>query len=219
MADEPNEVNIDTGEIQFPHDVWSHQKAVAALYRALAMAQQKLNRVVKDAKGHHGKYASLTACIGSVVEAFEDTGLSFIFVSHNCESGADIELVILHSHGAMLSLGHVRVPQAQNTPASRGAAITYAKRYALGLLGLQTSEDAESDEKHLHGEASISPAEIALAFSGCQDIHQIGETLNRLARTYPSQRPTLQSAATERKKALTLGSSSSTTDNGEMTDD
>lgn len=219
-SDNPVAVDSNTGEITpaatsntsnaptngFRQDSeYDYHRAMRALYRALALAQQDLGRTSKDGKGHHGKYSTLPACLETITNAFNGKGLSYIFISHPDPSAAVIEFKIFHEEGGELSLGIVSIPFAQNTPASRGASQTYAKRYACSLIGLQSADDAEQDEKHLHGvpkAITLTDEDIAVRFSYCATIEAIGNNLKSLIALHPQQREQLTKAATARKLQL-----------------
>lgn len=121
------------------------------LLEALAKMQGVLDAAKKESKNPYfnSKYADLATCLQTAKKPLADAGLS---VSQHCTfDGASVHCVTVlgHSSGQMMA-STLSVPVTKKDAQGVGAAITYARRYAMSsVIGLaQADDDAESTVNH-----------------------------------------------------------------------
>lgn len=114
------------------------------LYSALFAAIKELDSVPKDAHGQFGGYTSLEQVISYTKPVLAKHGLFIIQTfSNKC---LDTRLIYPDLDQTLLS-SYALTPEKE-TPQSYGAAITYARRYAiLALLGIASSEDPDAAQQ------------------------------------------------------------------------
>ena len=133
--------------------------SISMLATAMCAAQSQMGAAVKDSinpffanKGKGGEYADLTSVVKAIKEPFAENELSFVQFPHSSEFGAGVTTRLMHSSGEwlesefVLPLGIDKDKNIKRDPQSAGAAITYARRYALAAMaGIPTADDdAES---------------------------------------------------------------------------
>lgn len=121
------------------------------LLEALAKMQGVLDAAKKESKNPYfnSKYADLAQCLQTAKKPMADAGLS---VSQHCTfDGVNVHCVSVlgHSSGQMM-VSTLSVPVTKKDAQGVGAAITYARRYAMSsIIGLtQADDDAESSVDH-----------------------------------------------------------------------
>lgn len=126
---------------------------IGKLGAALAAAQGAMSPAAKGSKNPHLKnsYADLSAIICAARGPMSDNGLSYTqmpSVEHS-ENSARVALVtlVMHESGQWLrNVLYLPVEEGRgiNTKQATGAAISYARRYALSsLLGVATGDDTD----------------------------------------------------------------------------
>lgn len=121
--------------------------SISALAAALAKAQPKIEGATKDKLNPHfkSKYADLASVAEAIAHPLADCGLSYVQVSHDRESAAAIETIILHTSGEWLGCGVVAVPVSKQDAQGFGSALTYARRYSLSAAFGVVPEDDDGN--------------------------------------------------------------------------
>ena len=107
-------------------------------------ALHEVNAVTKDSSGHHGKYATLGACLDAVKPVLAAHGLALHQYNASSER-VRIVTRIWHTSGQWLEDEGLDMP-APNDPQKVGGSVTYARRYALTtFFGITTTDDDAHD--------------------------------------------------------------------------
>ena len=121
--------------------------SISKLATAMCEAQSQMGGAVKDSANpfFKSKYADLTSVVKAIKEPFAANGLSYIQMPHSSESGVGVTTRLMHSSGEWLESEFV-LPLVKRDPQAAGAALTYARRYALqSVAGIPNADDdAES---------------------------------------------------------------------------
>lgn len=115
-----------------------------SLAQAMALAFAEIEGATKAANNPHfkSKYADLTSVIEAIKPALVKHGLFFTQNPRPHENGVEIETVLHHANGDVLSLGSLFVPADRNNAQGFGSALTYARRYALvTAFGVPVEDD------------------------------------------------------------------------------
>lgn len=117
------------------------------LAAALSKAQAKLRGAVKDSTNPFFKsnYADLQSVWDACRDPLSTNGLSIIqTTSCSDDKGVSVITTLAHSSGQWVK-GVLPIAAVKHDPQAQGAAISYARRYALAaIVGLyQTDDDAE----------------------------------------------------------------------------
>jgi hypothetical protein len=130
--------------------------SIKALAVALKEAQNEMGGAVKDSKNpfYKSNYADLTAVLKAIKEPLAKHGFSFCQFPISDEQGVGVCTRLMHISGEWIENEFV-LPLLKPDPQAAGAAITYARRYALAsITGIpQVDDDAES--LMLRNESSI----------------------------------------------------------------
>lgn len=119
-------------------------ESIAKVSEAIARAQGKLKKALKDSTNPHFKsrYADLESVLDAMREAFASEQLAVVqSISQN-----HIMTLVSHSSGEWIETT-LPIIIAENATAQQiGSAVSYARRYALAMsLGIaQTDDDAEA---------------------------------------------------------------------------
>lgn len=113
-----------------------------AIGPAWVAALNGVNNVTEDASGHHGKYATLGACLAVVKPVLAEHGLA---VQQYNRPGADGKVVVVtriwHTSGEWLEDEGLAMA-APSDPQKVGGAVTYARRYSLTtFFAIATTDD------------------------------------------------------------------------------
>lgn len=121
--------------------------SISALAAALAKAQPKIEGATKDKTNPHfkSKYADLASVAEAIARPLAENGLSYVQTSHDRESAAAIETIILHTSGEWLGCGVVSVPVSKQDAQGFGSALTYARRYSLSAAFGVVPEDDDGN--------------------------------------------------------------------------
>ena len=121
--------------------------ATPSLITQLIQAQKAVKAVAKDAKNAHFKsqYATISATIEAVKEAYLSAGVLIHQEPQECEDGAKIATTFYNEHGECLSGGVVHVPVTKLDAQGYGSAMTYARRYGLLAACLLATEDDDGN--------------------------------------------------------------------------
>lgn len=133
-------------------DLWQmveERKAAAAMDRALAQFQSDCPVVTKERKGYggHYKYATLPTIVEQVRPLLTRHGLAFTFASRTHEENVSATCTVTHDKGGQRS-STFECPidnnqkNSMSMPQRYGAAVTFAKRYALiNALGILCADE------------------------------------------------------------------------------
>lgn len=121
------------------------------LATALAAFQVQLQTLSKDKQGHGYKYAPLDVVTDAIREKLASNGLSYVQMPAPApiEMGPSVGLTtrLMHTSGQwMESTYSIPVPASKrmNEAQAYGAALSYARRYALtAMLGIVADEDTD----------------------------------------------------------------------------
>ena len=121
--------------------------SIKELCAALSKAQPLIQGAKKDKNNpaFKSRYADLSSVTEAIDSAIPAQGLSYVQVSHDRESAAAIETVILHSSGEWMSAGIVAVPVTKHDAHGFGSALTYARRYSLSAAFGVVPEDDDGN--------------------------------------------------------------------------
>lgn len=118
------------------------------LAEALCLAQTELKNPEKNKDGYGYKYAELASIIDMVKPVLQRYGLSIIQFPVSEGDRVGVKTVILHASGEKLEESvYLPVPEMKGNTATQaaGAAITYARRYALqAVLNISADDDTDA---------------------------------------------------------------------------
>lgn len=114
--------------------------------QALINVQSKLKPLQKNVTGHHGKYANLEAVMNVLQPLLDQEKLAVIPLPDTGSSGScSIKTILRHAPSGEEIVSTITVPmQRQNDPQAFGAAMTYARRYALLCMFNMVTEDDDA---------------------------------------------------------------------------
>lgn len=123
------------------------------LFKALSAFQKEVKQPKKDADNpfFKSKYVPLENVVEVIHEAASKHGLSEITYPAQNDTSVGVGVIITHSSGQYVKLPPVLLKPDKNTPQGIGAAITYARRYALSSafgIASETDDDANSISGH-----------------------------------------------------------------------
>lgn len=123
------------------------------LAASLALFQANMPTLPKDSSGYGYKYTSLDVVVESIRKSLSDNGLAFVQMPSTppVEFGVSVALTtrLMHTSGQWVEDTLViPVPAVgkANEAQAYGAALTYARRYALtSILGIVADEDVDGN--------------------------------------------------------------------------
>ena len=118
------------------------------LFKAMAEFRAKVKQPAKNVQNPFFKssYVQLEGVQNAIDEAIKETGLSYVQLTHNTESGVAVETIIMHSSGQWLSTGDLELNPAKKDPQGYGSVITYARRYELAAaFGISSDIDDDAN--------------------------------------------------------------------------
>lgn len=125
-----------------------HSDSLASLAAALSKAQAEIQPAVKDKLNPHLKtrYASLDSVMDAVRGPLASHGLSVVQMPDADEPGyLALTTRLMHASGEWLE-GRCRIRLGKDDAQGFGAALSYAKRYALAaMLGVASDEDDDGE--------------------------------------------------------------------------
>lgn len=132
---------------------------IGLLAAAMLAAQQELQPVAKDKENpfFNSRYADLGAVMEAAKLAYNKHGI--VVIQRNLDTDGStvaIETLLVHVESAEFLTGILRLKPAKTDPQGMGSCITYARRYALGVItGLVTEDD---DDGNAASQAAKAPA-------------------------------------------------------------
>lgn len=132
---------------------------ITELAKALAKAQNSLKNPNNTANNpfFKSKYAPLPDVLNDIRPILAGNGISVIQSPvANEAGGVGVETMLLHESGQYLLTDPYFLKPVKNDPQTAGAAITYARRYALNAaLGISGEED--DDGNIANGKVKLNP--------------------------------------------------------------
>lgn len=121
------------------------------LFKALAKFQEEVKQPKKDANNpfFKSKYVPLENVIDAIHAVGSKHGLSELTYPATSENGLEygVGVLITHSSGQFVEFPPVTLKPDKNTPQGVGAAMTYARRYALSsAFGIASETDDDANE-------------------------------------------------------------------------
>ena len=111
---------------------------------ALVKAQKAFGPALKTSTNPHfrSRYADLSACVESVMDGLNSSGIALIQRTSEDSTGVTVETVFVHESGEMMECGKLHVPASKQDPQGYGSALTYARRYSLmAACGIAPEDD------------------------------------------------------------------------------
>lgn len=128
--------------------------------KALLAFQKEMPSVKKgdDNPFFKSKYASLDSILPVVIPMLTKHGLTFTQIP---TGENELKTIIIHPESGETIQGQFSMKPSKEDPQGRGAAITYARRFALvSMLGLNTEEDDDGNTASKKPSASPKTAQI-----------------------------------------------------------
>lgn len=144
-------------------------ESIAKLAVAMVKAQTQVGIAIKNAINPHlkNKYADLGAVWDAIAPAMKEYDLAVVQMPAPSDDGRlHLETVLLHESGEWLSNVMV-MPLAKQDPQGYGAALTYARRYALAALMGVTQDDDD-------GARAVASQKQEIAYDWTQRIGECG---------------------------------------------
>ena len=116
------------------------------LIKALIKAKAEFNAIQKDGTNPHykRKYATLDAVLDAVTPGFSKYGLVIIQTTEICEGQTTLQTHLFHESGERITSTYP-LPEISDSQ-KFGAALTYARRYAVcAILSVTADEDNDAE--------------------------------------------------------------------------
>lgn len=130
---------------------------ISEICKAMNLAQPAIKAAIKDSNNpfFKSKYADLQNVWDACKEAIHSHGLAVMQLPSHVDGEPALETILTHSSGQWIS-GVYPLNPTKKDPQGVGAAITYARRYALAaLIGVVYDED--DDGEVAQGRAKVTP--------------------------------------------------------------
>ena len=127
---------------------WKMQSAeINEIAAAIAAAQLEMSHAHKDSNNPHfkSKFASLASVIDAAKEGFSKHKLAFIQTMQAIDKDLYLVTMLLHPSGQWLKSYTPVLLGDRATPQVMGAAISYARRYALSAFAGISQEDDDGE--------------------------------------------------------------------------
>jgi len=119
---------------------------VENIAKSLKLFQSTLKAVKMDATNPFFKsnYATLESCWDTIRKPLAENGLSILQMPESENGHINITTMLLHESGEWIKCTYGITPK-DNNPQTIGSAITYLRRYGLGMLGIVTDTDDDAN--------------------------------------------------------------------------
>lgn len=158
--------------------------SIAKLAAAMVKAQTQVGIAIKNAVNPHlkNRYADLGAVWDAIAPAMKEYGLAAVQMPAPSDDGRlHLETMLLHESGEWMSSIMV-MPLAKQDPQGYGAALTYARRYALAALMGVTQDDDDGDRAVTRrAETESAPATETQLTALLNVLRQYGRTWEQLS--------------------------------------
>ena len=184
-------------------------ESIIELAEAMCAAQAEMGGAVKDSANpfFHSKYADLTSVVKAIKEPFAKNGLSYVQFPYSREAGVGVTTRLMHSSGQwlesefVLPLGTDKDKNIKRDPQAAGAAITYARRYALAAMaGIPTADDDAESAMLRTSEDDLT--DVIAGIADCGSLKALQGILRAKWTQYPKSREFLTEAYNKRKEEL-----------------
>jgi len=124
----------------------NRSESIKEIATALSKAQGAMEGAAKSAVNPHFKrsYAELSSVVAALRAPFAENGLSYAQFPSFVEGKVGVETILMHISGEWLS-SELLLPVTKQDAQGAGAAITYARRYALQAMAGIPSEDDDGN--------------------------------------------------------------------------
>tara|TARA_R110000803_G_scaffold56920_2_gene114496 strand:+ start:3608 stop:4195 length:588 start_codon:yes stop_codon:yes gene_type:complete len=146
-------------------------ESIAELAKALCKAQSQMGGAAKTANNpfFKSKYADLSSVVQAIKEPFADNGLSYVQFPISTNSAIGVVTRLMHQSGEYLEQEYY-LPLQKLDPQAAGAAITYARRYALQSIAGIPAEDDDGESAMLRGKPkTITPPQMESLYDALEE--------------------------------------------------
>ena len=146
-------------------------ESIAALAAALNVAQSQMGGAQKTATNpfFKSKYADLSSVVQAIKEPFADNGLAYVQFPISTQSSIGVVTRLMHESGEYLEQEYY-LPLQKLDPQAAGAAITYARRYALQSIAGIPAEDDDGESTMIRGKPkTISPPQVESLYEALEE--------------------------------------------------
>lgn len=136
--------------------------SIVKIAGALLKAQSEMGNAVKDSKNPFFKsnFATLNAVREACLPVLNKHGVSVFQPTTVIDSKVYVETLMLHESGEYISGLYEVVTGKQNDPQATGAAVSYARRYALqAMVNIGAEDDDGESAMGRHTKASPAKTE------------------------------------------------------------
>lgn len=158
--------------------------SIAKLAAAMVKAQTQVGIAIKNAVNPHlkNRYADLGAVWDAIAPAMKEYGLAAVQMPAPSDDGRlHLETMLLHESGEWMSSIMV-MPLAKQDPQGYGAALTYARRYALAaLMGVTQDDDDGERAVARRADADNEPASETQLVALLNILRQYNRTWEKLS--------------------------------------
>lgn len=186
----------------------SDRDALVALSAALVKAQAAFTVVQKNSKvtinnNFSFKYAALDDVVAMVKPILKANGLAVLqFPSHDGEGRSTLTTYLLHEGGGWISHDMLLIGVGSD-PKAQGAAITYARRYALcAALGIVADEDVDAPPEP---PAAPPPAPAPTFATDPDRIEEVFAKASKVSKDDAKDGPYITAVRSEVRRVLDLG--------------
>ena len=158
-------------------------ESIAALAAALNKAQSQMGGAAKTANNpfFKSKYADLSSVVQAIKEPFAENGLSYVQFPISTNSAIGVVTRLMHESGEYLEQEYY-LPLQKLDPQAAGAAITYARRYALQSIAGIPAEDDDGESAVLRGKPkTITPPQVESLYDA---LSESDSDLEKFLRTF-----------------------------------
>jgi ERF superfamily len=138
-----------------------HSSEIGSLAVALAAAQGKFDRIVKDTANpfFKSKYATLASIIDGTRKALADVKIAVVQAVEFEANLCSVTTILFHESGQWMK-GMITMPVAKLDPQGVGSASTYARRYGLSAfvnVAADDDDDGNAASKPVQNQTTLEP--------------------------------------------------------------
>lgn len=130
-------------------------ESIKSIAAALVGFHKEVGKIAKDSSNpfFKSKYASLSNILDGISDPLNNNGLCVVQFP---DGDFGLTTRLIHTSGEWMEANYQMKP-AKEDPQSRGSALTYQRRYALGaILSLNIDEDDDGNKSSQNGKAVTS---------------------------------------------------------------
>ena len=181
-------------------------ESITEIATAVIGFQSTMKTLPKDASGYGYKYTPLDTVVETITPLLAAVGLGYVQMpSNESESGLSLTTRLIHISGQwMESTLNIPIPVVgkSNEAQAYGAALTYARRYALtAMLGIVADEDvdanmpSEKPAKKAKAKAKAKAASPSLPPAKLKELNTVGS--GKYKGDWNNKRPELVKSVTK----------------------